>query len=338
MALDYKSVSILIEGRRLDSFRVSGFAAEEALRVSRRVGCSGLGPQHLPDTLDINVGSGLRKIKLHPENRTLGVSVAKAVRAKLNLHGMEMVHALVEVRRPSGKRWGEHDLIVEIVSDGRGEPPGPSHPAGFISVELRMRRLESEKGRRLVRTLLREECGDACDWWQAERKSPQRVWAGRLIVLADFGKTSTAFTTRADVQLAGEEFRGLWGWPGSVPSLCFGAAAQPQAVAPARAPRRPSGAQSAQSPVTASAPRARKMSWSQVSSTLVFRPVDSVSVAPVAGVVPRKKVAEKVAAGKLRHSWPDTALFKSARTGAKKGGSEEWVATEAVLQQLYEDC
>ena len=58
------------------------------------------------------------------------------------------------------------------------------------------------------------------------------------------------------------------------------------------------------------------------------------------------KFLDKVLSGKFRyvmdafrerHSLDDRACFKAPRVGNKPGGSEEWVATESVLEQMHDE-
>ena len=51
----------------------------------------------------------------------------------------------------------------------------------------------------------------------------------------------------------------------------------------------------------------------------------------------RKRMCEKVDAFRERHSLDDRACFKAPRVGIKPGGSEEWVATATVLQQMHDE-
>ena len=58
-----------------------------------------------------------------------------------------------------------------------------------------------------------------------------------------------------------------------------------------------------------------------------------------------KHVGEKIKPLKRRYDWDDDDCFKAPRmdgdtatTSRKKGASEEWVATENVLEQIYNKC
>ena len=206
MALDYKSVSLYIRQGAVNSFCMTGFAAETACKVSRQVGCSTLEARHLPTALELTLdGRGKRLVLLHDENRALGVKVAKHVRSSLHGFGLEMVDAQVEVRK-GNRKIGEHDLVMELVAESAGV-------AGFFSVELKCRRIWSEAGRVVVREALRKECCSECAWWLAEKR--QQHWAGRIIVLCEFGRGGDVFKSRADVQIGEQGFRGE---PGFRPS------------------------------------------------------------------------------------------------------------------------
>ena len=118
---------------------------------------------------------------------------------KLHALGLELSDAIVEVQNERGRKIGEHDLIMEVVSMPDGDVPDADYPSGFLSVELRMRRLWSENGRAKVRDIFRKDCLTDCKWWQDELNKNPDKWCGRAVVLADFGRSGTDFTTRADV-------------------------------------------------------------------------------------------------------------------------------------------
>ena len=223
---------------------MAGFAAEEALKAFRTtgLGLSGLADADLPPDVAVTLDQlGERRAACHQADRTLGLSVAKALRVKLHTLGLEMAAAIVDVKA-NGRKRGARDLVCEIVADGLGGMPSPRHPSGMLSVELKLLRLWSEAGRQKVREALRKERAEECKWWQDELAN--KPWGGRLIVMALFDRSGDAFTLRGDIQLKDEGFRGLFGWHGSRPSLekaaprlataSSGAAAP--AVAPPRAP------------------------------------------------------------------------------------------------------
>ena len=176
-------------------------------------------------------------------------------------------------------------------------------------------------------------------WWQAEQQKAGANWAGRMIILCVFGRTGDAFECKADLKLGSRQFKGFWGWAGSSPT--FSAATASSAVARASAPR--SATQSCQAgPPPHAASQAARLSWCQVKSRLHFRREQGVSVAPVGSmlVAARREathVGKVIKRGKRRHSWTERSVFKAPRKGKKPGGDEEWVATEQVLKQLFED-
>ena len=49
-----------------------------------------------------------------------------------------------------------------------------------------------------------------------------------------------------------------------------------------------------------------------------------------------KRSTGKILALKQRHAWTDRVIFKAPRAGGKAGGTPEWVATMAVLQEMRE--
>ena len=338
MALDYKDKRnpLSIGRRKVDSFCMTGLAAEFGFSVSHEVGCSTLAARHMPTSLELNLDHrGKTHVLLHDENRSLGVKVAKHVRCRLHSFGLEFVDAQVEVHAPTGKKLGEHDMVMELVAED-----GAEAATGFFSVELRCRRVWSENGLKHVRRVTMNECCLKCGWWVAE-KQRRADWAGRVLVLCVFGRTGEDFVSRADVQLGDQAVRGLWGWQGSVGSL------RPSASAPAAPllfsappPPRRSAPRSATRPV----PQKRKKPWEECEQELqqVFRKEKRVQVAPVRCLfealdLNRKRMCEKVDAFRERHSLDDRACFKAPRVGIKLGGSEEWVATATVLQQMHDE-
>ena len=73
-----------------------------------------------------------------------------------------------------GERLGEHDMVMGILSEGNWRK--------HLSVELKVRRLWSQAGRKQVREDQRDECCDKLVWWQNVR----RKYGGRLVVMACF--------------------------------------------------------------------------------------------------------------------------------------------------------
>lgn len=335
-ALNYKSVPLTARGRAVDSFCMTGFAAEAALKKSRVVGLSALKPQDLPGEIEVQLDHrGWRRVMVHDENRRVAVAVARQVRADLHRCGFEMVAACVGVTDARSRVVGEHDLVVEIVTTPDGKATDGEYPSGFLSVELRCRRVWSEAGREKLRGVFRRECVDECAWWAALTAADEKQhWAGRLVVMAEFDRSGEVFVTRGDVKLRGQEFRGLWGWPGASGSLRAPLARRRVAA------RVPPVARAKAAP-SRQAIRAPRPTFADIRDRLQFRVVGQTRVAPVAQVLSvmgrsTSHVGDRVERGKRRHGWPDRAVFKTARSGPKAlSGKDEWVATALVLEQLY---
>ena len=170
-ALNYKSVPLTARGRAVDSFCMTGFAAEAALKKSRVVGLSALKPQDLHGEIEVQLDHrGWRRVMVHDENRRVAVAVARQVRADLHRCGFEMVAPCVGVTDARSRAVGEHDLVVEIVTTPDGKATDGECPSGFLSVELRCRRVWSEAGREKLRV-----CSAGSAWMSAHggRRLPQ---------------------------------------------------------------------------------------------------------------------------------------------------------------------
>ena len=319
--LDYKTSDLFIKGQPVDSFCVTGFVVEEALQISKDIGLSTLQAKRLPTYISVSLdGRGSRRVLVHEENRSLAVRVTKAIRTKLHSLDLAVQRVKVEVKNENNKRIGEHDLVLEWVLE--------SAPSGLVSGEVKLRRIKTETGRQKIREALRKECESECRWWQNELSKDNQKWSGRLIVLVDFGPHGEAFETRGDLKLIDKDFRGLWGWKGS--SSAAVSKAQP-AYAVARPARLP-------------APRPAAKDWEQFKKVkkLHFRKEKGLLVSSVPAFLKAQgkeanHVKKTVNTGKLRHGWTDNVVFKAPRRADKKGGEDEWVATEAALQKMYEN-
>ena len=332
--LDYKdsSLDLRVDGEKLDTFRVTGFVTELALKVSKRVGCSTLQARHLPGSIVVRLDHrGRRPVRVYDENRDLAVTVAKALRKDIHAAGLEMCQGLLEVKNAAGKRVGEHDLTLEFVDT-------PAAPAGILSAEVKLRRLYSENGKEKVRKALQVECEEQCSWWQHELQKAPGHWAGRLIILVVFSSAGMLFTSYGDLKLQGwSNFRGLWGWQGSSRSL-----ARAPSTPPPPAIQRALPTPKAASKTLRAAPARPTWDHFKKEKKLRFRTEEGARVGSVPGLLKAKEVdanhiGDLVRTGKRRHKWTDRMVFKAPRVGSKKGGESEWVATEEVLQQVYED-
>ena len=305
---DPKLTRLFKNGRVVDGFRVAGRVAELALKETLRTGVSGLAVGDLPSSIPLkldDVGDALVRVTL--ADATAAVGVAQHVRCKLHGAGWAVVGAVVAENSDKGAFLGEHDLIVDEVKthDGRG----------LVSCEVKCRRLYSEAGREKVRLALRREQVDDCPWWQAALAKPCALWRGRMVILVVCDRAGSLVGSCAEWRPLGAEWRSLWGFGAVLPS--------PAAALPRQAAAR-----------TLPSVRARF-------PKLTYRRVQGQLVAPVAGVLGALKrglsnVGRDVAAFKRKNRDVSEAdLYKAPRKVGRKGGSPEWVATEAVLKRLH---
>ena len=165
-------------------------------------------------------------------------------------------------------------------------------------------------------------------------------YSGRLILLARFNTLSSQeFVLRGDIQLAGEDFRGLFGWIGAKSSLQRGLSAAPD-TPPAHdvAALRKEPVRFAAKPDWGSFKRAE-----QKKGNMKFRRAQGRMVAPGTDVVSaclgekNNNLKRKVESTLCRdRRWgKGTLVFKAPRVGRKPGGSDEWVAIDAFLEALY---
>ncbi len=151
--LDYREAVLASNGLQVTPLTVAGLMAEEAFKASRRrkVRLASVLETDLPSEVLLKLDRrGQTKVKVHEADRSLGLRVARALRLKLHTSGLELVEPCLAVRE-DGKKLGEHDLVLETVSDGRGLEPGPTHPCGYLSGELKLRRLWSDAGKEKTR-------------------------------------------------------------------------------------------------------------------------------------------------------------------------------------------
>ena len=352
--VDYKEdVNLKSSGRKVDGFCVSCLLAEYALVESIKHGNSALATKHLTMTsVEMTLDNlGLRSVKVHDENREMAVAIAKRVNADLSSHGLRLRSARVQVNKPNGKKWGDHDMVADVITGPYGAVPDERTPKALMSGELRCRRLWSDAGLAKFRRESRNECDLELDWWQdVLKKDDKGKWSGRFILLVNFSQDLSRMTTRADVRLteAGQDYKGFWGWPGSCNFLQLPARVPvshgPSIRLPARPPVRP--------PPVRPPPRVT-LTWDRVNGKLSYEQeppaagLRAVSVARINAMlgelakkgvkVSTNHVGERVSAGKKRHGWTDRDIFKRPRISAKKGGEEAWVAKEHVLKQMFLD-
>ena len=243
-----------------------------------------------------------------------------------------------------GRKVGAHDLLVQVVGDGRGGPATDAHPSGELSVEVKLRRLWSETGRKQTRRDVQRESTDGCEWWLRESKK----FSGRLILMANFTqKTGNDFELRGEVKLTGETtWRALFGWQHS----CWNIKAQPRtqerpAAKIMAAPKR------AAAIVVLPRPTAAALSASQAKAVvdkLVFRGGFAEVKMLLRELGKNETKADYWSRKALsKHGWDNTSeLFQKARAeesskaGEKRkrlGGSDGWVAARRVLEQMAVD-
>ena len=358
VVLDYKAAQLMANGREVDSFRISGFLAEDALVASLHEGVVALAEKHLGEEVMVNLDSrGRCAVKAFDENRRLAVEIARRVRTDLHFHGLELRQAKGEVANSQGRRLGDHDMVARVVMNSDLTIPDDRTPKGLLSGELRCRRLWSDSGRNLFRSQSWQESDFELRWWQDLLKADAiGKWGGRFIVLCCFDRSGADMRTYCDVRLRGQDsYRGLWGWPRSGRMLA-GAGPRALPAPPLPAPRAPVVARAkSQAKAQAKAPAAPlgRKTWAAFHSELerkgLYRlekpPAESarrVRVASCQLVVEacgksKKHVGEKVLPAKRRHGWGDKECVKAPRPGKKKGGDQEHVAVERCLQQLFED-
>ena len=311
MSIDYRQVILWKDGRRIDSFRITGVLVEHALQASFRVGLNALAICHLPSTVTMKIDHrGNREIQAHDADRELAVSVTKAIRKRLLSCGFGCL--------PNLKNSDEtqHDLFLEVVDIPTDQP------MKLISGEVRLRRAYSSEGGPAIRAHLRREVVEECQWWQSLRGSGK--WSGRLVILAEFPRTGPDFILRGEFCAWDQPPRALFGWPGSRLTLCT--------VAQASVP------QMVSHPLPAAKAKPRREPWGDFKNKLRFRLEQGCRVAPVAALL-EKCGADTNHIGRDMNKWkrrcPEGQGFTVARKVAKKGGREEWLATEPLLASIY---
>jgi hypothetical protein len=219
--LDYAREKLYVNGIRVTSLTMTGLLAERVPVIARqrRVAASGVSVAHLPAFLEVSLDGVPRpqRVSCLDKDRTLAVDVAREVRARIcgGKLGLDMVDAKVPVYGERKRKLGEHDMVLELVSDGKAGLPQKLN--GFLSMELKLRKLwGSEEDRKKVRGKIRNEnCDMEGHWWHREKET----FAGRMIVVAlfpDRDEKSTRIELRADLKLNAQCWRALFGWPDAV--------------------------------------------------------------------------------------------------------------------------
>ena len=133
-SLDYLREKLYVNGHRVTSLTMAGLLAERVPVIARqqRIPASGLAETHLPACLEVSPDEVPKphKVSCHDDDRKLAIAVAAAVRARVcgGSLGLDMVAAKVPVYGERKSRLGEHDMLLELVSDGKGGlPPKLDH-------------------------------------------------------------------------------------------------------------------------------------------------------------------------------------------------------------------
>lgn len=349
--LSYKRYKLLVNELPVESMTIVGLLAERVPKIAhdKGVGMAGLQEPDLPDHLAMSLdGRGVCKVGVFPEDKSLALAVAKSVVAKLSGVGLMVRDSCVPVRSNTGRKLGEHDMMLELVSDGEGGLPLVVM-RGYPSAELKLRRLWTPTEQQKRRLQLQANCvgqgkpssRENCVWWSSERdKHPCRL----LIMVIFPNKEGNEFKVKADVKHAGEEsWRPLFGWMGSsranlVPKP-MPTAPPPKAPTPKPLPKPP--------PKPASKPPEPKYT-SAVVGQLKF----------VGGYAELKSLLCKLGRAENqasyyaeqsveRHGWTSDEIGPSTTTravvashGAKRrkvGGSPPLVAKKHVLVQMCKD-
>ena len=328
--LDPKLLDLYCGGDKVDGFRVTGLVAESALQQTLKTNLRSLTPDLLPQAVEFDLDRrGRQMIKVHPEDRERAVDLARHLRLKLHEKSLGVVGAVVK------ECGGEHDLVLDEITGAMGGPQG------FISCELKCRRIYSEAGKTTVRAAHRKELCDESEWWARVVAKKGSAWCGRMICLAVFDRSGNFQQTRADFKPRGGEWRGVWGWLGST------------AVLPVRLPLAPPPAAPAPAAGSASRTKARRAPEQQFGSLALTWRFEKNPLHPQQGSKRVAGVTELLAAmgmpraqllqpgrtvDKLKRAHGDVSdqdLFEVPRKRAKPGGRKEWVGTQLALKTMH---
>ena len=363
--LDYLKTALYINSIKVVSLTMVGLLAERVPNIARgrkRVGLAALTEADLPDHLTVCLDSlGMQQVKLKPDDKTLALSIAKAVRLKIRNLGLDLVDSCVPVYSAGNRKLEEHDMELEQVDDGDGAP-APEPVQGIWSCELKVKRLYDIAEREKRRLELQKKCvgeGEGhgnCAWWPGVEQD----YAGRLLVMAVLTeKAGFDFVVNIDARKSGQsDWRPVSGWIGSrrtnlwlsrQPAISSG-----PSPAPARSPspliiyggRAKAGAKAKAAPANP-----RPYSFSFVGLGLSWRDKDGVSVVEVRAFLPKVGKDEEHASyyckrARTEHGWSNSVLFQMERTyetsvqGQKRrklGGPKPWFASKEVLLQMCQD-
>jgi hypothetical protein len=254
-------------------------------------------------------------VQLLHEDAALAIKVAKEIRRHLHLNQFGVLKAVDKAFDATGREIGAHDLVCDRPTEHAG-------PQGLYSVEVKLRQLYSEAGRKKVRQKLREESLPLFE--TALQNSRSGSWAGRVVLLVEFGRGSLQSwnAVRADLYLGGT-WKTLFGWPGSQATL-----ARP-AVATSAPGRRPPPAPASDA---ASLP---PMNYRRDSET------NGKRVAPVRDLYTTGFMGSSNNVGRDCKRWLQarpgdvSEVFQAPRKKQKRGGKLEWQATERMLRLMF---
>ena len=88
------------------------------------------------------------------------------------------------------------------------------HIQGLVSIELKCRRMWSEKGKDVAREKQREEDVLKARWWRTSMQNNPGKWGGRAILLVNLEETGR-LTSRCEVHLTQGSWEVWWGWRSS---------------------------------------------------------------------------------------------------------------------------
>ena len=336
--INYREEHLEINKLEVEQLTVVGVLVEQAMKIARDKGVSlsGLEPRDLPGSVELKLDGyrGAKAVCCFEDDRELALKIARAVRFRLSRLGLQLVQALVRVDNASGTKIGEHDMIMEIVSEDAIRL--------HLSVEIKVRRLWSDAGRAKVRKAQRAECCDESKWW----KSVKDAYCGRLICLAIFPKKEgfADMTLCGDLRMNEEDrWRGVFGWDDSTegfrkPKPDKSGSAQPKVA---------NGKAQAKAKPKAKARQQRPGFTSAVVDDLRFDDEGWAELKPLLKKIKKGEGQSSYYANQARqrHHWSQEELVNKPRgqtssSGVKRkkvGGSPGWVAKRHVLVQMCVD-
>ena len=209
---DYRATRIMQRGFIVRALQVVGIAVELLLTVAQKKGINTVGVEDVPVAVELYEVEvfGRRKasveVNLTLDDRRLALKVGIEVRQVLLSHGLNV--NLVMARAGSS---GTHDLICD--APFRALTTG--HAPGLFSGELKLRSIRTDRGRATFRTQMRK---DALKIFNAVAGKPRQQWAGRFVLLVEFGAGTPVDwkVVRCDLYLhETKEWHGLFGWAGA---------------------------------------------------------------------------------------------------------------------------